>query len=137
MKNLAGVFLLINLIIPVLVLLLLAALGGLKICSKNLQKSFDMVKQSMFFSYFIRFYIQFYLVLVVASLLQYKEMKFTNWALGLQLVSTIIHGIFLVTMPVTVPSFYSFHYDELVADKAFRKLWGTMYFGLADQYEER
>ena len=63
-------------------------------------------------------------------------MKFTNWALSLQLVSTIILGIFLSTMPITVPSFYSFHYDELVMDRPFRKLWGAMYFGLVDNDDE-
>ena len=74
--------------------------------------------------------------MIVATLLQFKQIRFSNWVLSLQVVGTIINGIFILTFPITVPTFLSFRYDDLIRNKPFRKLWGGIYFGLVGNLEE-
>ena len=35
-----------------------------------------------------------------------------------------------------MPTFISFRYDDLVGNKPFKKLWGSIYFGLVGTLEE-
>ena len=89
------------------------------------------MQNNIFFSFFIRYTIQFYLPLLVVYLISMRDTDWlSSWSLTFSKSLTVIHGLFLVSLPLSIWSFYSFYYDHIVSDLGFRRAWDSPYCSL-------
>ena len=93
------------------------------------------LRDKFFNSFYIRFGLETYMVYSITNMLTLQRFSFYNWATSMQSVTSALHTLLLILIPLIIIVFYLLNFHKIAKQKSFTKIWSNLYAGMIGKTE--